>query len=64
MPLFGQIAAIKKLRETGKFQKLDDNLKEIAIKRTSWQVRSELSIKKDYADSRNVPTGSGIKWGK
>ncbi len=28
-----QIAAIKKLQETGKFQKLDDNLKEIAILR-------------------------------
>ena len=28
-----QIAAIRKLQETGKFQKLDDNLKEIAILR-------------------------------
>ena len=59
------------MRETGKFQKLDDNLKEIAILRLENPDMSLVDLGKllkepvgKSGDSRNVPTGSGIKWGK
>ncbi len=54
-----QIAAIKKLQETGKLQKLDDNLKEIAILRLENPDMSLLELGKKL----NEPLGkSGVNY--
>lgn len=73
-----QIAAIKKLQETGKFNKLEDNLKEIAILRLENPNMSLIELGKllkepvgksgvnyrlkKIIEIANVTTGSGFKW--